>query len=241
MSLELLVPILITSAIQSIFGVGVLLFGTPILLLLGYPFVETLTVLLPISVSINLLQIAPHLRRVDWKLFLKILVFTIPFVVACLVLVTRARINMDLVIGAFLLFVAAKDVLPWVGKAVRRLMRYERCYLAAMGVVHGLTNLGGSLLTALTHAKEYDKERTRATTAVGYCTFAVFQIATLALTLRHVPAHLGARAIYVAAGVLVYALVDRLIYVKLDDARYRRLFAVFLFASGWLLIYKAFG
>ncbi len=240
MALDILIPVAITAAIQSIFGVGVLLFGTPVLLLLGYPFIDALTVLLPISISINLLQIAKHRAHIDWALFRKILRYTIPFVVACLVLVTETRINIDLVMGLFLLFVAGKDFSARIDAAVRRLMRYQRTYLVVMGLVHGLTNLGGSLLTALTHGKGYDKDRTRVTTAIGYCTFAVFQIATLAVTARRVHVDYGEHALYVGTGVAVFVLVDRLLYVNLDDARYRRLFAVFLFASGCLLIYKAF-
>jgi uncharacterized membrane protein YfcA len=241
MALDILIPVIVTAAIQSIFGVGVLLFGTPILLILGYPFIDALTVLLPISVSINLIQIATHWSRIDWQLFRKILVWTIPFVVACLALVAETRLNIDLVVGFFLLFVAAKDFSARIGRAVQWLMRYERTYLVVMGIVHGLTNLGGSLLTALTHGKNYDKDRTRATTAVGYCTFAVFQIATLIFTAKRVHVDYGVHALYVAAGVVVFGLVDRLIYVRLDDTKYRRLFAVFLFASGCLLVYKAFG
>lgn len=99
--------------------------------------------------------------------------------------------------------------------------------------------LGGSLLTALVHAKGYAKDATRVTVAIGYCTFAVFQIVTLAITARHLSIDYGVHAIYVAVGVVVFVLVDRLLYGKLDDRRYRRLFAAFLLASGGLLTYKA--
>jgi len=239
MALDILIPVILTAAIQSIFGVGVLLFGTPILLLVGYSFVQALTVLLPISVAINLLQVASHRARIDWALYRKILLYTVPFVVACLVLVTETKLNLGLVIGLFLLFVALKDFSPRIDATVEHLMRYERSYLAVMGIVHGLTNLGGSLLTALVHSKNYDKDTTRVTTAIAYCTFAVFQIATLAVTARSEPLDYATHAFYVATGVVVYLIVDRLVYVSLDNARYRRLFAVFLFATGALLIYRA--
>ena len=42
---------------QSIFGVGLLLFGTPTFLLLNYNFLDTLNILLPISISISFLQL----------------------------------------------------------------------------------------------------------------------------------------------------------------------------------------
>ena len=38
MPVDILLTVVATSAIQSIFGVGVLLFGTPLLLLLGIDF-----------------------------------------------------------------------------------------------------------------------------------------------------------------------------------------------------------
>ena len=49
MERDILATVLLTATIQSLFGVGVLLFGTPILLLLGYGSLNTLSILLPIS------------------------------------------------------------------------------------------------------------------------------------------------------------------------------------------------
>jgi hypothetical protein len=69
MTLDVLISVVVTAAIQSVFGVGVLLFGTPILLLLSYDFVTTLTVLPLISVTINFIQIALHRRPLDVCLF----------------------------------------------------------------------------------------------------------------------------------------------------------------------------
>ena len=39
---------------QSIFGVGLLLFGTPTFLLIGYDFVTTLAYILPLSITISI-------------------------------------------------------------------------------------------------------------------------------------------------------------------------------------------
>jgi hypothetical protein len=51
---EIMLTVAVTSIIHSVFGAGVLLFGTPLLLLFGYGFVNILIVLLPISIAINL-------------------------------------------------------------------------------------------------------------------------------------------------------------------------------------------
>ena len=48
--------LLVLIIIQSIFGIGLLLFGTPTFLILGYDFLNTLNFLLPISIVISLLQ-----------------------------------------------------------------------------------------------------------------------------------------------------------------------------------------
>jgi uncharacterized protein len=50
--------VLVLAAIQSVYGVGLLVFGTPVLLLLGLPFPEVLAYLLPCSIAISTLQVA---------------------------------------------------------------------------------------------------------------------------------------------------------------------------------------
>ena len=236
MSVAALLCVTLVSIIQSLFGVGVLLFGTPLLLLLGYKFVDTLLILLPISVSINLLQVLKHHVHIDTGFYKRILLYTIPFVVLCLFLVTRTRINIDPIIGLFLVFVALKAVSAPIERLVGRLVHHERTYLAITGIVHGLLNLGGSLLIALVHSKGHEKDVTRVTIAAAYATFALFQILTLMLSLRQIDLPFSTNALYLGAGVLAFALTERFIYAKLDSARYSRIFAGFLFVSGLLLV-----
>ena len=58
--LEIMVTVVVTAIIQSVFGTGILLFGTPVLLLFDNDFVDVLIVLLPVSLALNLLQILKH-------------------------------------------------------------------------------------------------------------------------------------------------------------------------------------
>ena len=48
-----------------------------------------------------------------------------------------------------------------------------------MGIIHGITNLGGALLSAIVFSKDLSKDSKRTTIAICYLTFAVFQIITL--------------------------------------------------------------
>lgn len=240
LSLDIFVIVVITACIQSIFGVGVLLFGTPLLLLQGYNFIQAVMILLPISVSINLLQIAKDYRSADLAFYRKILVYTVPFVIIFLFIVTRLEINIGLIVGVFLLFVAVKDYSARINKVITILVGYERIYFITMGVVHGLTNLGGSLLTAIVHSKGYEKHIARATVALSYATFAIFQILTLLVSGQSVDNSFLGIGIYLIVGVTVFVLTEKLVYKDIDNRNYSKYFAVFLFLSGLLLFVKSF-
>jgi uncharacterized protein len=85
-----------------------------------------LTLLLPISVSISLLQIALHSAHIDWALFRRILVYTLPFVVICVAAITKAKINIGFVVGPFLLFVALEDFSARIGTMVALVRHFAR-------------------------------------------------------------------------------------------------------------------
>jgi len=108
MQLDVQLIVIVISSIQSIFGVGVLLFGTPLLLLLGYNYDVTLYILLPISIAINSLQILKHYRYIDFLFYKDVLITTIPFVVIFLILGLTAQINFNFFVGLVLVFVALK-------------------------------------------------------------------------------------------------------------------------------------
>lgn len=238
MPLDILGVIILTATIQSLFGVGVLLFGTPLLLVSGYDFVSTLTTLLPISLTINLVQVGKHYEHIDRAFYRAILTLTIPPVILCLLLVTSLKINISIAVGLFLMLVALKNVSPHVNRIIESMVRYEKSYFVAMGIIHGLTNLGGSLLTAAIHSKHYEKDVARVTTAASYGTFALFQILTLLASLKPEQLPPGRNVLLVLVGVGMFFLTEKMIYAKLDAARYRAVFAAFLFLSGLLLIGK---
>lgn len=235
---DLFATILVTATIQSLFGVGVLLFGTPTLLLLGYDFLATLAILLPISLTINVVQVSRHRSLIDRAFYRKILLLTVPCIVLFLMLVTRVNLPLGGVISLFLILVALRDVWLPLARMIESLVRDETPAFLVMGIIHGLSNLGGSVLTALVHAKRYPKDVTRVTTAVAYGTFAVFQLLTLGVTLDRFPLPLSELGVLALTGGAMFALTERFLYRRLSLDRYRLLFSGFLFASGLVLIGK---
>lgn len=240
MPVDILLTVAVTATIQSIFGVGVLLFGTPLLLLLDYDFINALIILLPISISINSFQILKHYRHIDLAFYKNVLIFSIPFVVFFLFIVTTAKINIGFVVGAFLVFVALKSYSTKVEQMLTTLVKYERSYLTAMGVIHGLTNLGGSLLTAIAHSKKYHKDMTRVTVATCYATFALFQIITLIFLVDSYTFSYSDNMAFLQVGVIIFLLTEELVYANIDNEKYSKIFAAFLLLSGVVLIAKSF-
>ena len=91
------------SLIQSVFGVGLLLFGTPTLLILGYSYSETLWIVLPASLSISLAQIYGQHQLVESKR--NVFALTLPSAAAGTLIIFQLEGLTDVskIVGAFLL------------------------------------------------------------------------------------------------------------------------------------------
>jgi uncharacterized protein len=240
MSLEIMLIVAVTAVIQSIFGAGVLLIGTPVMLLLGYDFVDILIVLLPISIALNVMKMTKYHAHIDLALLRKVMLLALPPIAVFLFLVTHVRINIGLIIGPFLLFIAFKSISATVEQILDRLMAYENVYLLTVGMVHGTSNLGGSLLTALIHHKHYPKDVARVTIAACYCSFAIVQLLTLGVFSRQeIDIPLFGNIIYILVAAVIFELIDATFFDQIEQEKYRHIFAGFLAFSGLVLITKS--
>ncbi len=239
MPIDILLTVVSTSIIQSVFGVGVLLFGTPLLLLLGYEFVDALGVLLPVSIAISALQVLRHYEDIDTGFYKNVLIYSIPLVVIFLLLVATVKINISLVIGMLLIFVALKNFSIVIDRTFQTIVKYERLYLMAMGLVHGMSNLGGSMLTMIIYSKHYSKNRTRVTAAASYATVASCQLATLLFIGSEFTVSVSDKISFIQIAVLTFLLTEEMLYTGINNEKYTKIFAIFLFASGVLLIMKS--
>tara|TARA_Y100001934_G_scaffold283143_1_gene400764 strand:+ start:1723 stop:2454 length:732 start_codon:yes stop_codon:yes gene_type:complete len=232
--------IILISIVQSIFGVGVLLFGTPLLMVYNYDFTITLLILLPISIAISLLQVFKNIKNIDFIFYKRFLTFSIPFLIGFLAIGIQHSLNFSLIIGLFLIFVSLKNTSEIIKKSLVFLRNYEKVSFITMGIIHGLTNLGGSFLTAMVFNKNQSKNYIRSTIAICYATFAIFQILTLIFII-------GAHKVFFffdiklfLVGILTFFVADRLIYSRMDMEKYEKSFSIFLFLFGFSLMIKNF-
>ena len=160
---------------QSIFGVGLLLLGTPTFLLFGYDFFEVLNILLPYSIIISFLQIFVN-KKQNYKFGKKILTHSIPFLILGLIIVEyiQHKINLVLIVSIFLIFFSVLNIRNLKNKKIK--IKNIDFSLKILGLFHGLTNLGGSLLTLISTNVYNDKNIIRYNISNGYFIFAFFQL-----------------------------------------------------------------
>ena len=104
-----------------------------------------------------------------------------------------------------------------------------------MGIIHGMTNLGGALLTARVFCENIDKSKKRVTVAVSYMTFALFQIITISsFNVQYNFFNLW----YVVVGIFVYFFTSRIIFSSISEDKYKDIFTLFLAVLGILLLVK---
>ena len=195
--------------VQSLFGTGLLLFGTPALLLLGFPFPLALKILLPCSIVVNACQVWEDRREIS-GLGAEILKYTVPAIILGLAWVLHQGSSFPLrpVVCGMLFFTALIRLRSrWMSVLRSVLARRRREYLVLTGLIHGLSNLGGGPLMLLTSSLFATKESIRVHTAWGYLLMALSQIVLIEV-MDSAPRPDG-YAVYPATALLVYFVLGR--------------------------------
>ena len=238
MNFDVLLVILFTSIIQSIFGTGVLLFGTPTLLLLNYNFENALIILLPTSILINLLQIKNDYKYIDRTFYKNLILYCLPLVFLTLYLSKLDVIDVNISIGMFLMIISMQYTIKKVKEILKYFLQFEKLYLMIMGTLHGLTNLGGSLLTGAILSKNLSKKSKRSTIAISYLSMAIIQIITLTVMINIIRFIDSSHIMYWILGLFVFFIIEKYFYHAINERIYIRYSSFFLFSMGLLLIFK---
>ena len=236
MDFYILITILITAIVQSIFGTGVLLFGTPLLLILGYNFQYALIILLPTSILISFFQLKNNLDKIDFQFYKKLFLFSIPPIILFFYLTNLNSIRINIFVGIFLVVVAIKENILSINRMIKFLIKYESLSLMIMGMIHGITNLGGALLSAIVFSKNLSKDSKRTTIAICYLTFALFQIITLIIAFNDNSFLNIFNFVYWILGPVTFFTVEKYLYFRIDGGKYIKYSNFFLFILGFMLI-----
>lgn len=179
-----IILIIILSIFQSIFGVGLLIFGTPILLIFEKDFFEILSILIPVSMTISFLQIFKH--DMSFKIeFIKLFNFvTLPFLLITLIILVNYHhnLNINILISILIIFFSILNI-SFKKKNLKLFKTnvYKYSIFILIGIIHGLTNLGGSLLSLASTQINEKKNLIRVCIAYGYFFMGFLQLVTINL------------------------------------------------------------
>ena len=219
--LEILV-IIILIVIQSVFGIGLLLFGTPTFLILGYDFANTINILMPVSIAISGLQFFKS--KVSDKNFLKEYnLFCLPFLIIFLFIALKFKYFFDFKLLVALLLILSSILILNKNKFSsfkETFFKFKNMVLIGIGSVHGLTNMGGSFLAIYsTLIAKNKKELARYYICYGYLIMGILQyIIVLSLSFRNLD---FSKIYYLLLAILIY-FPSQNIFKKIQDKKFSK-------------------
>jgi len=233
----LVIIIAVFSVVQSIFGVGLLLFGTPTLLLLGYSYSETLWLLLPCSVTISLIQVVNDYKLIEAKK--RAVYLVIPTLVLSLALVVTYEngINITRIVGVLLLLIGvirfSSKLQALLSSTVKK---HIQIYYIIIGVVHGISNMGGGPLSILMSTIYSKKEIIRANVAFIYLILAMFQLVVLSII-----SNTSLRSevmLLIPISLASYIFTSKFISSEVNDKKYTFILNAMVLVYGVLAVIK---
>ena len=233
--------LLILIIIQSIFGIGLLLLGTPTFLLLGYDFSAALNFLLPSSIVISYLQFT-SLKIPSKKIIFEYNIFCLPFLVLFLLLALNFKeiLNFKFYVAIFLIISSLLALNKNTYSSFRKnILKYKKLILIFIGSVHGLTNMGGGFLTIFSSLiNNNDKNLTRYFISYGYLIMGLLQYCILVLLEYR---NLDFSKIYYIFLVLIIYFPSQKIFKKVNNFLFSKIISVIaLFYGVIILIFNFF-
>ena len=236
--MEFLEIIIITLLIiiQSIFGVGLLLFGTPSFLVLGYDFANTINILMPVSITISALQFLRS--KVKDKVFItEYNLFCLPFLIIFLLIALKFKYLFDfkLLVALLLVFSSVLILNKKKFSSFRKtFFKLKKIVLIGIGSVHGLTNMGGSFLAIYsTLVSENVKEVARYYICYGYLIMGLFQY-ILVLSISYENLNFN-KLYYLVLALLIYFPTQK-IFKNIDDRKFSKYINIIALTYGLLIL-----
>ena len=141
--------------LQTIVGVGVLVLGTPVLLILNYNMIEIMNLLLPISITtsfLNYLYLKSNKKKLkinlDRDIKKNFILIFFPGIFIGLYLTNKFLnyINFEVIVSA-VIFISIYIKWKFLLKVNSLSLNFKKLILITISIIHGLTNSGGTLLT----------------------------------------------------------------------------------------------
>lgn len=235
--MEIYFLILVLSVVQSLFGVGLLLFGTPLMLLLGYEYTEALLYLLPASAALSWSQVKDLRKEKLHGGYRKLFFMTcLPLLVTGMIFATEFDFKYEIRILVMIMLVVA-FIIRTNSELREKLQVFMKNHLmialGSMGIIHGLSNMGGSILTPLVSSLYKDKNKVLAGVSFDYAFMATLQLIVLIL----IKGETFHSKFLIGAGISlsIRYLIGKRVFAFTSETNYQRLLNGFILANALLL------
>ncbi len=169
-------------AVQSILGIGVLVLGTPILLLLDMSMIDIMNYLLPISIITSLFNLVimkfkDNTFYYDVARLKNFFIICVPFVFIGLITLRYLHnyINFDYLVSlTIILTLIFRSKLSKYLKSLSH--NLNKIILMIIGIIHGVTNSGGTLLSIMLVNLNATKKNSRNEITLFYFILALIQL-----------------------------------------------------------------
>ena len=235
----LLLLIFFLSIVQSIFGVGLLILGTPILLLFDYSFINILFILLPSSIVVSsfyLKKFREKKKHLTTKFLKNFFLFCFPFLTISLIVIYfyEQNINYKLMIGIIII------ISLLIKNLFNRKYYYDLCkynqkkIMCSIGFLHGLTNVGGTLLSIfLLSINKDQKSITRSQIMFVYFFFAIMQYIFINLFYENI---FLKETIYLITASVIGSFFGNKLYYLINELCFLKILNLLILFSGIFLI-----
>ena len=224
--------------VQSIFGVGLLLFGTPSFLLLGYDFPNTINILMPISISISLFQFF-NSKIKDKNFITEYNYYCLPFLFLFLILALTYRNMIDFKFYVAVLLIISSLIVLNKNKFsnfFKNFIKLKKIILIFIGSIHGFTNMGGNFLSIYSILLGKNKKKiSRYYISYGYLSMGIIQyLLILLLTFNHLN---FSKLYYVLLSLIIY-IPSQKIFDEINNNKFSKIINWIALIYGILIISK---
>tara|TARA_B110001450_G_scaffold248512_1_gene264808 strand:+ start:2124 stop:2837 length:714 start_codon:yes stop_codon:yes gene_type:complete len=233
--------VLFCTFIQSFFGVGILVFGTPILLSLGYGYFEVLGILCPSSLGVSLAQIIlmrrggafPKISDINQSILGVVLgtallsIFAVPIFIYFLTAVV-------------MFFAGTLRLSKKIRHSVLKTIGFKSQYFYFFNAVfHGFSNLGGVLLVFKNSISISKKQEMLFNIACIYALYVTFQV--IVLTISGNSKWFLEGLLIVPFSIFLNVFLGQNSFCLLSPKMLDAALGVFFISVGGVLIYKVVG
>lgn len=230
---DIIIVIFFVALLQSIFGVGVLLVGTPVLMLAGYSYFEVLSLTLPTSLIISLSQVIKHYKFINVTIFKKAFPIVVTMIIIGMYLAKYLGAYVGIIMGLFLFLTSFKFTVNAILPPHSSNKRVS-VVIFLMCLIQGTTSLGGAILPSVVGQKCNTKEEKLATTAAIYVLFQLTQITFILLNKYQFD--FSRTGVCVLIGFVSYSLIGKNLFQAIKSEGYAKYLRIFIRVVAVLLV-----